>query len=131
MDRQFNSARAVSADFHRCNVFLPRLRLLAHSARAPRGLCRRCGLLPAIAKQSRNRRARCRDASCRGGSCFRLPRSPHPHLTTGDNNMVKLLLGVASTLFLFNTASFAAEKTVTLAVENMTCTACPHIVKGS
>jgi mercuric ion binding protein len=45
--------------------------------------------------------------------------------------MVKLLLGVASTLFLFNTASFAAEKTVTLAVENMTCTACPHIVKGS
>ena len=45
--------------------------------------------------------------------------------------MVKQLLGVASTFFLLNTASFAAEKTVTLAVENMTCTACPHIVKGS
>jgi mercuric ion binding protein len=45
--------------------------------------------------------------------------------------MIKLLLGAASTLLLLNTASFAAEKTVTLAVENMTCTACPHIVKGS
>jgi periplasmic mercuric ion binding protein len=45
--------------------------------------------------------------------------------------MTKLLFGAASTLFLFNTASFAAEKTVTLAVENMTCSACPHIVKGS
>jgi periplasmic mercuric ion binding protein len=45
--------------------------------------------------------------------------------------MVKLLFGAASTLFLLNTAAFAAEKTVTLAIENMTCTACPHIVKGS
>jgi periplasmic mercuric ion binding protein len=45
--------------------------------------------------------------------------------------MAKLLLGFASTLLLLNTASLAAEKTVTLAVENMTCTACPHIVKGS
>ena len=34
-------------------------------------------------------------------------------------------------LFLLSTAAFAAEKTVTLAVENMTCPACPHIVKGS
>ena len=45
--------------------------------------------------------------------------------------MTKLLFGAASALFLLNTASFAAEMTVTLAVENMTCTACPHIVKGS
>ncbi len=28
-------------------------------------------------------------------------------------------------------ATLAAEKSVTLAVENMTCVACPHIVKGS
>ena len=45
--------------------------------------------------------------------------------------MTKLLFGAASAFLLFNTASFAAEKTVTLAVENMTCSACPHIVKGS
>ena len=45
--------------------------------------------------------------------------------------MTKLLFGAASALFLFNTASFAAEKTVTLMVQNMTCAACPHIVKGS
>jgi periplasmic mercuric ion binding protein len=45
--------------------------------------------------------------------------------------MVKLLFGAASALFLLNTASFAAEKMVTLAVENMTCAACPHIVEGS
>ncbi len=45
--------------------------------------------------------------------------------------MGKLLCGVASTFLLFTTAAFAAEKTVTLAVENMTCVSCPHIVKGS
>lgn len=45
--------------------------------------------------------------------------------------MTKLLFSVASALFLLHTASFAAEKTVTLAVENMTCAACPDIVKGS
>ena len=45
--------------------------------------------------------------------------------------MTKLLFGAAWAFFLFNTPSFAAEKTVTLAVENMTCSACAHIVKGS
>jgi len=45
--------------------------------------------------------------------------------------MTRLLFGAASAVFLLNTASFAAEKTVTLAVENMTCAACPHIVKLS
>lgn len=45
--------------------------------------------------------------------------------------MTKLLFAAASAALLFNTASFAAERTVTLAVENMTCAACPHIVKGS
>ena len=41
------------------------------------------------------------------------------------------LYAAASALFLLNTAALAAEKTVTLSVENMTCSACPHIVKGS
>lgn len=46
--------------------------------------------------------------------------------------MIRLMSGVTSTLLLLAaTASFAAEKTVTLAVENMTCVSCPHIVKGS
>ena len=46
--------------------------------------------------------------------------------------MPKMLLATAaSALFLVSTVAFAAEKTVTLAVENMTCAACPHIVKGS
>jgi hypothetical protein len=38
--------------------------------------------------------------------------------------MTKLLFGAAWAFFLFNTPSFAAEKTETLAVENMTCSAC-------
>jgi mercuric ion binding protein len=38
------------------------------------------------------------------------------------------LCAATSALFLLNTAASAAEKTVTLSVENM---ACPHIVKGS
>ena len=45
--------------------------------------------------------------------------------------MAKMHFAVASAFFLLSTAASAAEKTVTLAVENMTCTACPHIVKGS
>lgn len=31
----------------------------------------------------------------------------------------------------FSTAAMAAERTVTLAVENMTCASCPYIVKQS
>jgi periplasmic mercuric ion binding protein len=45
--------------------------------------------------------------------------------------MAKMHFAIASALFLLSTAAFAAEKTVTLAVENMTCTACPYVVKGS
>jgi mercuric ion binding protein len=45
--------------------------------------------------------------------------------------MTKTLFAAALALLLLTTVAFAAEKTVTLAVENMTCTACPHIVKGS
>ena len=41
------------------------------------------------------------------------------------------LYAATSGILLLSTAAFAAEKTVTLAVENMTCSACPHIVKGS
>ena len=46
--------------------------------------------------------------------------------------MNKLLLSTAFALGLFSTSSaFAAEKTVTLAVQNMYCAACPHTVKAS
>jgi mercuric ion binding protein len=46
--------------------------------------------------------------------------------------MNKLLISAAFTLCLsaFSTA-FAAEKTITLAVKNMDCAACPHTVKAS
>ena len=39
-------------------------------------------------------------------------------------------LAIATTLLAAGTAK-AAEKTVTLAVDNMYCSACPHIVKQS
>ena len=46
--------------------------------------------------------------------------------------MAKTTLYAATlAILLLSTAAFAAEKTVTLSVENMTCSACPHIVKGS
>lgn len=38
---------------------------------------------------------------------------------------------VSALLSLSTTSALAAEKTVTLSVEHMTCAACPHIVKGS
>ena len=42
------------------------------------------------------------------------------------------LLSTALALCLFASSSaFAAEKTVTLAVQNMYCAACPHTVKAS
>ena len=46
--------------------------------------------------------------------------------------MNKLLVSTAFTLGLFtSSAVLAAEKRVTLAVENMYCAACPHTVKAS
>ena len=46
--------------------------------------------------------------------------------------MNKLLVSTAFTLGLFaSSAALAAEKTVTLAVKNMYCAACPHAVKAS
>jgi mercuric ion binding protein len=46
--------------------------------------------------------------------------------------MNKLLPSAALTLCLLaSSTAFAAEKTVTLAVKNMYCAACPHTVKAS
>ncbi len=46
--------------------------------------------------------------------------------------MTKVLASVAFALgLLASSAAFAGEKTVTLAVKNMYCAACPHTVKSS
>lgn len=46
--------------------------------------------------------------------------------------MTKLLTSIAMGLGLFaSSTAFAAERTVTLAVQNMYCAACPHTVKAS
>ncbi len=46
--------------------------------------------------------------------------------------MTKFLASVAFGLgLLASSAAFAGEKTVTLAVKNMYCAACPHTVKSS
>lgn len=46
--------------------------------------------------------------------------------------MNKLLASAALTLaVLTSSTAFAAERTVTLAVQNMYCAACPHTVKAS
>jgi mercuric ion binding protein len=46
--------------------------------------------------------------------------------------MNKLVISTAFALGLFaSSAALAAEKTVTLAVRNMYCAACPHTVKAS
>lgn len=46
--------------------------------------------------------------------------------------MVKLLVSATFALGLLNSsAAFAADRTVTLAVQNMYCAACPHTVKSS
>ena len=45
--------------------------------------------------------------------------------------MIKLFAVTMGLTLLVPPAALAAEKSVTLAVENMTCVACPHIIKGS
>ena len=46
--------------------------------------------------------------------------------------MSKLLASVAlAVIVLASSAAFAADKTITLAVKNMYCAACPHTVKAS
>jgi len=40
-------------------------------------------------------------------------------------------LAILSAIILAGSSAFAAERTVTLAVENMYCVACPHIVSKS
>lgn len=45
--------------------------------------------------------------------------------------MTRFQFSVAALVLLCSPTALAAERTVTLAVENMTCVACPHIVKGS
>jgi mercuric ion binding protein len=46
--------------------------------------------------------------------------------------MMKPLISVAFAFGLVSsTTAFAAERTVTLAVQNMYCSACPHTVKSS
>jgi len=50
----------------------------------------------------------------------------------GEHVMTKFLAIAGLTLGLLTTsAAVAAERTVALAVTNMYCAACPHIVKGS
>jgi mercuric ion binding protein len=46
--------------------------------------------------------------------------------------MIKILVSAAFGLgLLASSAAFAGERTVTLAVKNMYCAACPHTVKAS
>jgi mercuric ion binding protein len=47
-----------------------------------------------------------------------------------ERPMYKLLASAAVAL-LASSSAFAAEKTVTLAVKNMYCAACPHTVRAS
>jgi len=50
----------------------------------------------------------------------------------GETPMTRLVTRAAFALALLApTAAFAGERTVTLAVENMYCAACPHTVKAS
>jgi mercuric ion binding protein len=51
---------------------------------------------------------------------------------TGETQMTRCLAPMILALSLFvSTQAFAGERTVTLAVQNMFCAACPHTVKAS
>jgi len=84
VDRQLDSARAVSADFRRRDPRLSGLRLLPCLARAPHDLRGKPDLLPAIPDRTVTVALIAANAPCGGGSPHRLPRPSHLHVTTRE-----------------------------------------------
>src|ERR1700738_1760321 len=132
MDRQFHPACPLSTVLHCRHPRVPRVRLLAGLPILDARLRRREALRPAAAESHRQNKPHPRNDPCRRRARPRLHRTTLSQLMTGEFPMNKLLALAAFALgIIASPAVMAADKTITLAVNNMDCAACPSIVKSS
>src|SRR5262245_2868974 len=132
LDRQSDPGRPVSTVCYRGNGAPPRLRLLARLPLLEACLRRRRGLRTAVAEPAGQGRPHPGNHPRRCRTRIRLLRTAASQLVNGENLMTKVLAPVAFSLgLLTSSAALAGEKTVTLAVKNMYCAACPLTVRKS
>src|SRR6516225_7916054 len=129
MDRQLNAARALPALFYRRDLRLSGCRLLAGASRLEACLCRWRKLRAALAEPPPQDRLGHGDGASHCRDRLRLPRAASSQLMNGKHIMTRLMLAVAA--LLISSSVFAAERTVTLAVQNMFCADCPFVIRKS
>src|SRR6266849_3883895 len=132
MDRELHPAGRLSAVLPCCDTRVPRLRLLAGLPILNARMRRWRGLRAPPAESDRQDKPHSRDGSRRCRARLRLYRTFLSQLVTGEFPMNKLLAHAAFAVgIVASSAVMAADRTITLAVNNMYCAACPSIVKGS
>src|SRR5712664_1972388 len=132
MDRQFHPACPLSALLHRRDARVPRVRLLVGLPILEARLRRWRGLRAPAAESNRQNKPHPRNHPRRRRARPRLHRAAVSQLMTGEFHMNKLIAHAAVAVgIIASPAVMAADRTVTLAVNNMDCAACPSIVKGS
>src|SRR5215475_11896292 len=130
LDRQLHAACSVPALFHSANDRVLGVRLLVGLWKAR--LLRWRYLRTFSTEPHRQSQPHPRNLPCGCRARPRCHRAPLSQLVIGKMPMSKILAcaAFAVTIVAAPTA-MAAERTITLAVENMYCAACPSIVKGS
>src|SRR5215813_2942036 len=132
MDRKSYATRAIPTVLHRSHAGVYWHRLLACIPLIKSRLLRWRGLRPTTAQSASKDYASHRNDNCDRGVEFRLHRAVRAFLTNGGSGMMKPLISATFALGLVaSTTAFAAKRTVTLAVQNMYCAACPHTVRSS
>src|SRR5882724_1534346 len=132
MDREFYTACSLSTLLHCRDARVPRVRLLAGLPILNARLCRWRGVRTRPAEPHRQDKPHPRNDPRRRRARLRLRRTFLPQLVTGELPMNKLLAHATLAVgIIASPAAMAADKTITLAVNNMDCAACPSIVKGS
>src|SRR5215471_7272971 len=130
LDRQLDAACSLPTLLHSGDARVLGVRLLVGLWKE-RLLRWRCLRAPS-AEPHRQSQPHPRNLPCGCRAWPRFHRSPLSQLVIGKMPMNKILAysAFAVTIVAAPTA-MAAERTITLAVENMYCAACPSIVKGS
>src|SRR5262245_52036111 len=131
VDRQLHAACALSALVHRGDACLSWNRLLARLPLVKDDLRRRFRMRPPIAKPAGIGRTHRGNRAGGRGARLRLHCADLSHHVDGDLRMIKRFAFAAAGGALASSAVFAADETVTLAVQNMSCADCPFIVRKS
>src|SRR5216684_2359124 len=132
MDREFHPACRLSAVLSRRDAHVPRVWLLAGLSILNARLRRWRALCAPATESHRQDKPHPRNDPCRRRARPRLHRTALSQLVTGEFPMNRLLTQATfAVVIIASPAAMAADRTITLAVNNMDCAACPSIVKGS